>query len=63
MSENTPESTPDATPAETVEPAPDTNINVGGDAVVNQAPDGGGVDNAAPEADAGTSADGAGGSD
>lgn len=33
MSENQPESTPDTT------------VNVQGDAVVNQAPDGGGVDN------------------
>lgn len=38
MSESTPESTPD--------------INVEGDAVINDAPDGGGIDNAAPAEDA-----------
>lgn len=57
MSESTPE-TPE-TPEQETPATPD--VNVEGDAVVNQAPDGGGIDQA-PDS-AGTSADGEAGSD
>lgn len=54
MSESTPESTPDSG---------DTTVNTGGgDAVVNTAPDGGGVDNNAP-AEGGESSGGESGGD